>query len=734
MDHGNHISHNPSPNSPPGFAPFRGVSPDTDILDLGNFLSVFKRRAIVVIGATLLGAAIGGVMGKAKPIYQGEFQVMTRPFTVEAEVLSSLNQSIDKNTTTSSTERGFDGTKARMLYSPAVLKPVYDELVALYPSYKYDTLTKNIEIKAVPDTEVVTVRYSDTNPDIVTSVVKILSDRYVNYSLEQRREETDQGLKFIDSQLPELENKVRKLQQRLQDFRQEKTFFEPESQNREIADQLNTFRKQRLDAEVQLKQARALYGDLQQEIDAQRDEKTAGTALRQSLGYQKLLDQLLSVEGRIAQEGAIYLPDSENMKILHEERSRIINLMEREATRARDEVGSQVRDLEAKNTALERTEGELGQRLKDLSGLARQYTEIQSELVIATENLNQFMAKKSTLQINYGKQVTPWKNISNPAAPQLISLRSNALLGSVLGLILGLGSALLLDRLINVFYNADEIKRASKLPTLGIIPYNRELPQLESSLSSRPSPLTSLATRTIKPTKFGMMPFLEAFRMLTTNLRLSHAAQPIRSIVITSALPEDGKSTVVTYLAQAAASMGQRVLIVDADLRVPQQHYHLGLSNQQGLSQVLLGNGDVSEFIQPWSLNPNVQVLTAGQVPQDPITLLASAKMHDLMTQVAQRYDLVIYDAPPLCGLSDAHLVAAHSDGLLLVTRVKKTKRDALERVLEDLRQLPTRVLGVVVNDSREISANLHRGYYTMGQTIAPFSPPTPQQPTKPTR
>jgi polysaccharide biosynthesis transport protein len=360
--------------------------------------------------------------------------------------------------------------------------------------------------------------------------------------------------------------------------------------------------------------------------------------------------------------------------------------------------------------------------------------------VIATENLNQFMAKKSTLQINYGQQVTPWKNISSLTAPQLISLRSNALLGSVLGLLLGLSSALLLDRLINVFYNADEIKRASKLPTLGIIPYNRELPQLESTVSSLSSPLTnltSLSSRAIKPTnkptKFGMMPFLEAFRMLTTNLRLSHAAQPIRSIVITSALPEDGKSTIVTYLAQAAASMGQRVLIVDADLRVPQQHDRLGLSNQQGLSQVLLGNGDVSEFIQPWSLNPNVQVLTAGQIPQDPITLLASEKMHDLMTQVSQRYDLVIYDAPPLCGLSDAHLVAAHSDGLLLVTRVKKTKRDALEQVLEDLRQLPTRVLGIVVNDSRQTSASLHRGYYTM-TPIEPFTPPTPPQPTKPTR
>ncbi len=719
MDQGTH-------GNPQSLIPFRSGA-DTDILDLGNFLSVFRRRAIVVVGATLLGGVLGGLLGKAKPMYQGEFQVLTKPITVEAEVLSSLNQSIDKKVTTSSTERGFDGTKARMLYSPEVLKPVFEQLVAKYPSFKYDNLTKNIELKAVPETEVVTVRYSDTNPELVTTVIQVLSDRYVNYSLEERRAETDQGLKFIDSQLPELQNKVRKLQQRLQDFRQEKTFFDPESQNREIADQISTFRKQRLDAEIQLKQARALSNDLQQEIEAKQTEResTAGMALRQSPGYQKLLDQLLSVEGKLAQDAAIYLPDSDNIKILQDERSQIVALMKREAERARDEVNSQVRDLEAKNSALSRTETNLDQRLKDLSEVARQYTAIQSELVIATENLNQFMAKKSTLQINYGQQVTPWKNISYPTPPQLISLRSNALIGSVLGLILGLGSALLLDRLINVFYSSDEVKRSSKLPMLGIIPHNRELPQLESGLSSRPRQLVEITAQALKPTKFGMMPFLEAFRMLTTNLRLTYASEPIRSIVITSALPEDGKSTVVTYLAQAAASMGQRVLIVDADLRVPQQHYRLGLSNQQGLTQALLSSRDVSDLIQPWPLNPNVQVLTAGQVPHDPITLLASQKMQDLMVQMSQTYDLVIYDAPPLCGLSDAHLVAAHSDGLIVVTRLKKTKRDAFERVMDDLRQLPTRVLGVVVNDSRRVSASLHRGYYSMAPIVPPILPTT---------
>ena len=147
------------------------------------------------------------------------------------------------------------------------------------------------------------------------------------------------------------------------------------------------------------------------------------------------------------------------------------------------------------------------------------------------------------------------------------------------------------------------------------------------------------------------------------------------------------------------------------------------------LFRSLLSSAPIQEFIQPWPLNPNVQVLTAGPVPSDPITLLSSQKMKDLMIDVSHSYDLVIYDAPPLCGLSDAHLIAAHSDGLIIVTRLKKTKREAFDRVMDDLRQLPTRVLGVVINDSRQVSATLHRGYYSMG--VPPRPQPIAPQPTK---
>ena len=716
-----------TPTNRPQWMPLFNGQSDDDALDFGNIFSIFRRRVLVVVGCAIIGGTLGAMLGKAKPRYQGDFQLLTKPLTAEGQVVSSLKQSVDVSGGSSSatgpgTSRGLDPTKARLLSSLAVLEPVHKQLLTQYPDFKYNQLVGQIEVKAIPDTEIVSVRYSDSNPDRVTSVLKALSDRYVNYSLEERRSETKQGLKFIDDQLPELQRKVRSLQERLQQFRQEKTFFDPESQNREISDQLSNFRKQRLDNAVQLKQATALYGDLQSEIDAAKGERTAGVALRQSQGYQKLLDQLLVVDGKLAQDGAIYLPDSENMIILRDERARILSLMERESTRAKDEVGSQVRDFEAKDSALDRTEQGLSDRMKALSGVAREYTAIQGELQIATENLNQFLAKKSTLQINIGQQVTPWQAISPPSGPELTSFQSNALLGTILGLLSGIAAAFLIDRAINVFYTSDEVKKASKYPLLGIIPYNRELPQIERNLSSR----SNESSRTKEFSKLGTIPFLEAFRLLSTNLRLANAQTPVKSIVITSAMAGDGKSTIALYLARAAASMGQRVLLVDAELRRPQQHYRLGLSNQQGLSNALQSNLDVSEFIQPWAINPNVHVLTAGPSASDPITLLASQRMKQIMTRFTEDYDLVIYDTPPIDGLSDALLVASHADGLLLVTRIKKTKRDAVTQSLEGLQVIPSRVLGIVVNDSRKIQRNSGYPLSAIPFETLPAVEPTP--------
>jgi len=192
--------------------------------------------------------------------------------------------------------------------------------------------------------------------------------------------------------------------------------------------------------------------------------------------------------------------------------------------------------------------------------------------------------------------------------------------------------------------------------------------------------------------------FLESFGSLYTNLRLLSPAMSMRSLAIASAVIGDGKSTVAFYLAKTAAAVGLRVLLVDADLRVPQLHVRLGLPNVRGLSDAIATDLSLNDAIQRSPNEDNLFVLTAGYTPPDPIKLLSSKKMLYLMEQFQAFFDLVIYDTPPLVGLADGHILAAHTDGTILVVAIDRTDRTLVTKALEGLKISGASVLGTVVN------------------------------------
>jgi capsular exopolysaccharide synthesis family protein len=204
--------------------------------------------------------------------------------------------------------------------------------------------------------------------------------------------------------------------------------------------------------------------------------------------------------------------------------------------------------------------------------------------------------------------------------------------------------------------------------------------------------------------------FGEAFHTLAANVRLLDADDPVRAVVIASATAGEGKTTIAAYLAQAVARMNRRVLVVDTDLRRPQIHQRLGLVNGDGLTDVLSGDLSPEEAIQASALDENLFVLTAGMLPPDPIRLISSQKMQELMRSLREQFDLVIYDAPPLAGLADAHLLAAHSDGLLLVAGLGELKRSALEQSLYELSVANTPVLGAIANFAKEAASYPSKG------------------------
>ncbi|MDJ0702306.1 MAG: polysaccharide biosynthesis tyrosine autokinase, partial [Leptolyngbyaceae cyanobacterium MO_188.B28] len=357
-----------------------------------------------------------------------------------------------------------------------------------------------------------------------------------------------------------------------------------------------------------------------------------------------------------------------------------------------------------------------------IPALVRQYTDLQRELQVATESLNRFLATRETLQIEEAQTEIPWQLIQSPARPQKPispNIPRGLLMGAAAGVLLGVASALLMEKLDNAFHSPKELKEKTKLPLLGVIPFNQQLQTVQE-----PTRFERMAQffewdipELILPPQYasrayGGSSFLEAFRSLYANIRFLGSDTPIRSLTISSALPGDGKSTVSIQLAKAAAAMGQRVLLVDADLRRPQVHDRLGLSNSRGLSNLISTQLTLQDVIQTAPDSSELFVITAGQIPPDPTKLLSSKKMQHLVEQVQGEFDLVIYDTPPLVGLADASLLAAHMDGMLLVVGLGKTDSPTVMQALDRLKVSQTQVLGTVVNNIKQDIAHPAYGYH----------------------
>ena len=708
----------------------------TEDNELAEFVQILRRRMPLFGGVAIaVSLALIGWTLTRTPIYRGSFQLLVEPI---AETNASRQLLQEESVGVTST---FDyATQLEVLRSPARLTPILEDLQETYPDMTYGELLSNLQISRLRDTKVLAVSYTGQNPEQVNTVLEALSQAFLEYSFEQRQLSLRQGISFVDEQLPELRDRVDSLQSRLERFRQEYSLIDPETRGGELSGFISGVEQQRQETQTALVEARSLYTSLQSQLGLSERDALVASTFSESPRYQALLNQLREVETEIATESARFQPDSPNILVLEDERASLLPLLDAEADRLIDNIAggsasaangnltptslelsrelvktaNQVRQLEARNEALASVEQRLKEEFAIVPALSRQYTDLQRELSVATESLNRFLSTRETLQIEAAQKSIPWELIAAPSvggSPISPNVPRNLMLGAIAGLVAGSVAAILVDKLDRVIHTVDDLKSLTPLPLLGSVPYRR--PNQEESapgaangeaeeVNSAPTSAgNSSAASARSRYYYTTSPFTESFRSIYTNLRFLGSDAPIRSLVISSPSPAEGKSTVALNLAEAAAAMGQRVLLVDADLRCPMLHERLNMVNLRGLSDCLTGAHEVETLVKSVESVPNLQVLTAGTLPPDPTTLLSSRRMQGLMQHLASRYHLVIYDAPPLLGFADAPLLASHADGLMLVVALGKTQRYDITQTLDLLHLSPINVLGIISNGLR---------------------------------
>jgi capsular exopolysaccharide synthesis family protein len=272
-----------------------------------------------------------------------------------------------------------------------------------------------------------------------------------------------------------------------------------------------------------------------------------------------------------------------------------------------------------------------------------------------------------------------------PTTPVFPDLQTSLIVGAVLGLGVGIAFALMRTVSDRRIRHADDVESRTGLPVVGVIPM---------AASSADSRLFDEATLSDKGSRFAVA---EALRALRTNLQFMDVDHPPRTIVVTSALPSDGKSTIACNLALTLAASGKPVVLVDGDLRRSTVADTLGLPGGAGLSDVLSGRAELSDVIQRAPLAESLYVLTAGSVPPNPSEVLGSDRMRQLLADLA-KHATVIIDAPPLLPVTDGAVLTHQSDGALLVVSLGKTTYDLIEKSVDTLAKAGGRALGVVLN------------------------------------
>ncbi len=299
-------------------------------------------------------------------------------------------------------------------------------------------------------------------------------------------------------------------------------------------------------------------------------------------------------------------------------------------------------------------------------------------------------------------KLTVTEPAQTPTAPASPKPKLDIALAVLVGLVLGLGFAFLREMLDNTVKDSDELAAHSALPVLGMVPWDKRATTVPISFRADPH-----GTRA------------EGFRQLRTNLQFVDVDNPPRVIAVTSALPQEGKSHTALNLAAALAEAGQRVCLIEADLRKPSLAEALGIVGDVGLTSVLIGRATIAEVVQ--TVGDNLEVLVSGGVPPNPSELLNSEAFRHTLRSVRTRVDTVVIDTAPLLPVADGAQIASLADATVLVVRAGKTTREQITRAIEALANVDVTPVGVVLSmaQSQRGSGYYYQGYRPNAHLIA---------------
>ena len=702
---------------------------------LEKYIQILKRRWIpasiifgIVFSLSFLAASV------KKPVYVAEGKLRLRR-TNTASTLTGVTTEFGKLEPLVEQKSNPLKTEAEIISSVPLVKQARNRLELKdekgKPLKPKKIIKNKLTVNEIKGTDLILVSYKDTNSKLATNFVNTLMDVYLKNNVLSNRREAVAARKFIEKQLPNAELVVSRAEAALRNFKETNKIVSVQEETTKLVEYLRELQRRISERQSQVAGIKAQSQTIRNSLGMSTEQAVVLTSLSQSDEVQDILQQIREVENQITDKSTVLriehpeLVNLENRLInlerILEQRIKKVAGVRKKAISSNLQLGefkqrlsSQLIDLEAQRQGLESElealltlEKSYKQRLNNLPKLEQQQRELERRLQAAQSTYSLLLQKLQETKIAENQNLGNARIIAKAEFPDspISSIVLNYVSSGLIGMLFFVATAYILEIRDKSIRTVEQAKELTGLSLLGIIPEfgSKSSKFLPGTRESEPAN-TSLIIN-----KNSTSPVSEYYRMLRANLKFISAVKDLKVIVVTSSVPKEGRSSVAANLAVVMAQMESKVLLVDGDLHHPVQHLAWDIPDNQGLSNVILGQFDLHTAAK--QVKKNLDVLTAGKEyidnlhifgndfsPPSPASMLDSKQMGNLVQDFAGSYDFVIIDSPSLSTAADAATLGQLADGILFVVRPGVVDLANAYFAKEFLQQSGQNVIGQVVN------------------------------------
>ena len=678
---------------------------------------IVRKRRNVILGA--FAFVVAGTLAynlRAQPIYEAQSSLIIE--SLSPRVLSGVEEVVPLGTESFWSNRDFYETEYKILQSNAIAQRVVHKLgldhdlrflglekltekgdsealkKAVEASRPDQLLLAKLTITPVKESKMVLIQYRDSDPVRAAQLATAHAETYIEYNLERRLSGAKTAAQWLGEQLGDLNGKLEQSEVALYNFKRDNRILAQSLEERN--ELLKKIIGEDSSALLEAQQKRIQLQARIEEIERARKAETGRDALPEVVGNENIQDlrrmQIQLVKDMVQLEQRY----GDKYPKLVEARGQLASIDQRIQKEMDNVLGAEQADFRIQSATEHKLAAELDKaehEALDLNQKSIEYNKLKRETDNDGRLYGVVMSRLKETDLTGLLRTNNIRVVDEARVPQAaVAPRKlmNVLISMAVGLLLGLALAFALDYLDNTVKSENDVNVHLGLTFLGLVP-NFTKPRGEK-------PVTDERDRDLYIFHHPRSQVAECTRAIRTNITFMGTDKPIARLLVVSAKPDEGKTTMALNLATTFALSGMKTLIVDTDLRRPRLHRVFGFGSELGMSNVMLGERSVDEVVKQTAI-PNLFLLPCGPIPPSPAELLHTERFKQLVNELGQRFDRIVFDSPPMVAVTDAAILSSLCDGAVVVVKAGQTPRDLVRLGLSQLRAANARVLGVVLNE-----------------------------------